>query len=226
LEITTSLSITDLEDYLYNEDLSSLDSDEADNSNPFMGNPTGAFISEGGSIDTNIEKEPNISDISENNMGTVIITQPGTVTNTGGGTQAGTGHRKPVSKTKGGKPGAGGNFTDTDVDPNGGGTYKTFVDVDYRIIAQKDNGIMYHYIIIHSEEDIVNGEINLMVGSESRDVPINIVESSQGIIGTGENKDVANVISDIALNIGKNTIKLRFDDNLRHSIVLKTYKVK
>lgn len=226
LESTTSLSMTGLEDYLFNEDLSATDNDDVDNSNPFMGNPTGDFIPEGGSINTDIEEEPTQTDTEEKGKGTVIVTQPGTVTNKGGGTNAGTGHRKPKSKTKGGKPGAGRNFTDSEIDPNGGGTYKTYVDVEYRIIAQKENGVLYHYVIIHSDEEIENGEINLLVGSESRDVPINIVETSQGVICTGETKRVENVISDISLNVGKNTIKLRFSDGMRHSIVLKTYKVK
>lgn len=228
LESTTSISITDLEDYLYNEDLSTTESDEVDNSNPFMGNPTGDFDPEGGSIDTDIEEEPS-SDTPETknkDKGTVVITQPGTVTNKGGDTTAGTGHRRKKSITKGGKPGAGKDFTNTNIDPNGGGTYKTYVDVDYRIIAQKENGSLYHYIIIHSDEDIENGEINLMVGSESSDIPISIMESSQGVISTGETKSVNNVISNISLNKGKNTVKVRFGDNMRHSIVLKTYKVK
>ena len=228
LESTTSLSITGLEDYLFNEDLSATETDEVDNSNPFIGNPTGDFIPEGGSIDTDIEDEPSpdTPETKNKDKGTVVITQPGTKTNKSGGTTAGTGHRRKKSKTKGGKPGSGKDFTYTTIDPNGGGTYKTYVDVDYRIIAQKENGSLYHYIIIHSDEDIDNGEINLMVGSESSDIPISIMESSQGVISIGETKSVNNVISNINLNEGKNTIKVRFGDNMRHSIVLKTYKVR
>ena len=227
LESTTSLSITDLEDYLYNEDLSETDSEESASSNPFIGNPTGDFIPDGESIDTDIEKEPKVSETTTKDTGTVIVTQPGTATNNGkGNTAAGTGHRKPKSKTKGGKPASGNSFNNSDVDEGGGGAYKTFVDVEYRIVAQKENGVLYHYVIIHSEEEIENGEVNLLVGSESRDVPINIVETSEGEIASGETKGVENVIRGIALSVGKNTLKLRFDDNLRHSIILKTYKVK
>ena len=227
LESTTSLSITDLEDYLYNEDLSETDSEESASSNPFMGNPTGDFIPEGGSINTEIEKDPKELDTATNDKGTVIITQPGTAENGGkGGKPAGTGHRNKKVKTKGGKPAPGNNFGESEIDEDGGGAYKTFVDVEYRIVAQKENGVQYHYIIIHSDEEIENGEVNLLVGSESRDVPINIVETSEGEIVPGETKGVENVISGIALREGKNTLKLRFDDNLRHSIILKTYKVK
>ena len=227
LESTTSLSITDLEDYLYNEDLSETDSDETDNSNPFMGNTMGDFVPEGGSIDTDIEKNPNVDEATTNDTGTVIIIRPGDATDSGGGnTAAGTGHKKKKSKIKGGKPAPGNNFTDTDIDEGGSGAYKTFVDVEYRIVAQKENGVLYHYVIIHSDEEIENGEVNLLVGSESRDVPINIVETSEGEIVSGETKGVENVIRGIALCAGKNTLRLRFGDNLRHSIILKTYKVK
>lgn len=227
LESTTSLSITDLEDYLYNEDLSETDSEESASSNPFIGNPTGNFVPEGGSIDTDIEKEPKVSDTTTKDTGTVIVTQPGTATNNGkGSTAAGTGHRKQKSITKGGKPVPGNNFNNSDVDEGSGGAYKTFVDVEYRIVAQKENNVLYHYVIIHSKEEIGNGEVNLLVGSESRDVPINIVETNAGEIVPGETKGVENVIRGITLSAGKNTLKLRFDDNLRHSIILKTYKVK
>lgn len=224
---TTSLSITDLEDYLYNEDLSETNTDEVDNSNPFMGNPTEDFVSEGTSIDTDIVKEPRETDSTTNDKGTVIVTQPGTTTNPGNGDKpSGTGHRKKQSKTKGGKNGPGNYFTENDIVTGKGGGYKTFVDVEYRVVAQKENGVLYHYIIIHSDEDIETGEVNLLVGSESRDVPINIIETNQGEISTGEAKGVKNVISNISLSEGKNTLRLRFDDNLRHSVILKTYKVK
>ena len=54
---------------------------------------------------------------------------------------------------------------------------------------------------------------------------INIIETDIGQSTIGETKGVANVITDLAFQTGKNTVRIRFNDNMRHSIKLKAYKI-
>ena len=78
---------------------------------------------------------------------------------------------------------------------------------------------MYHILIVNSDRKIDNAELNLLVGSDNeKDDSIEVIFSDIGIIEK-------NVIKEIPLNPGNNKIKIRFADNLKHSVKIKAYEI-
>ena len=104
---------------------------------------------------------------------------------------------------------------DTTIDPIHS---KILVNVKFRMLAQKTNGVLEHILFVYSEKDIVNAELELLVGSDNdREDGIAIVSSD---IGTIEK----NTIRKINLQHGKNIIKIKFADNVKHSVKLRAYE--
>jgi hypothetical protein len=87
------------------------------------------------------------------------------------------------------------------------------------VAAQKEADILYHYLIIKSDNDIADAEIELLVSSDNdRDDGIAIVSSDNG-------KVEKNKINNAILFTGKNLIKIRFADNLKHTIKINAYEI-
>ncbi|WP_410220971.1 hypothetical protein [Pedobacter sp.] len=96
---------------------------------------------------------------------------------------------------------------------------KVLIKVGLRVIAQKENNTQYHILMISSDKQIHNAELELLVGADNdRDDGVAIVFSDNGLI---EN----NVIKNFSLVNGINKIKIQFIDNLKHSIKVKAYEV-
>ena len=76
-----------------------------------------------------------------------------------------------------------------------------------------------HNLIIHSDYDVEDGRIDLKVGTEENDDVINVVWADQGLV-----RD--NTVINLTLQQGVNKIKVRFADNMKHSIKLDTYEIK
>lgn len=218
----TALEITGLDELLYiPEDLIESNDDKDQD----LGNPTGNVKQEGTSLTTDIEQQNQKSkNEAENaNVGSVRIVLPGSpdVTETEDDEDTSSvvgvgGHRRKRSKTKGGKPTAGNDFTPRKIS-NPDGTIKVFLPVKFRVAAQNDDGKIYHSIIIHSERDVINGEIELItIGEQSDDVV------SLDFTDNGKIKD--NFLTDVVLEEGRNVIKVLFKDNMRHAIKLKAYE--
>lgn len=93
------------------------------------------------------------------------------------------------------------------------------VPVRYRSFAQVESGRVVHIIVIHSDVEIPNGRIDLIIGGEQTDDVVAIKSCS--IPGTIE----ANTISGIHIFKGKNLIKIVFADNMRHAIKLDAYEL-
>lgn len=216
-----SLQITGLENYLYTEDLSVDDDEEEEANNPFMGQPTEESVPESTQIDTEITKERKETEQEPETTGSIRIIQPGvtqkdatspTETATGGKHHGGTG----------GKPKPGNDFRHSTVNSEDEGFYKTFIPARFRVVAQNEGGKLYHYIILHVDEDVEKGEIDLVVGGEQRETALPVAYSDQGKPGSG---DESNIISGLSFKAGKNTVKVRFEDNMRHAVILKAYEI-
>jgi hypothetical protein len=96
---------------------------------------------------------------------------------------------------------------------------KVLKKVRLSVAAQKEDGIIYHYLIIKSDEDITNAEIELLVSSDNdKDDGIALISSDNGNIDK-------NKILKAMLFSGKNVIKIRFADNLKHTVKIKTYEI-
>ena len=208
------LSIAGLDDLLYVPD-SLIEDDQRES---VLGQPVGTIEEENGSLTTDSKKEMETEankPKTPESVGTIIVDEPGKIVNAGAGSKnVGTGHGK--GKRRGGKDAAPGtNIGNADVDDTKG---KHFVpmNVPMRIFAQTENGITYHIIIIHSDRVVENGKMELLVCGEQYDMQVNIVETDKG-------KASGNTITNLAFGNEVVRIKIRFADNMRHTVQTKLY---
>ena len=86
-------------------------------------------------------------------------------------------------------------------------------------ILNKENNNLYHNLIVNTEKDIARAELELLVsGDNDKDDGIEIYSTNNGTVQ-------GNKLKGIALSTGKNQIKIRFADNLKHSIKIKAYEL-
>lgn len=91
--------------------------------------------------------------------------------------------------------------------------------VKLRVVAQKERDAYWHNLLINSEEYIEKAELELLVsGDNDRDDGIVIISTDFGQIE-------GNILRSLSLAAGKNQIKIRFADNLKHSIKVRAYEV-
>lgn len=212
---STSMSMTDLDDYLYVPD-SLIDDDE--DKEKSLGHPSGEFNEESGSITTNI---PPISTQTvyqnHNQLGTIVSTEPGAfIPNPNGLDTSGTSHpnnKKPM--TKGSIPAPGTNRQKGEIIESNG-KHTLFLNFPIRIAAQQSINGYVHHIIIHSDRDIESGFIELTVCGEQKDETIDIIKTSKG-------KITGNIISELSLKKGPNRFFVIFKDKMRHAIKTKLY---
>jgi hypothetical protein len=96
---------------------------------------------------------------------------------------------------------------------------RILVKVKLKVAAQKEKDILYHNLIINTEKDITRAELELLVsGDNDKDDGIEIYSTDSGTIQ-------GNKLKGIVLSTGKNQIKIRFADNLKHSIKIKAYEL-
>ncbi len=96
---------------------------------------------------------------------------------------------------------------------------KVLKKVRLSVAAQREDGFLYHYLIIKSDEDITNAEIELLVSSDNdKDDGIALASSDNGNVDK-------NKILNAMLFSGKNVIKIKFADNLKHTVKIKTYEI-
>ena len=130
--------------------------------------------------------------------------------------------RKRKKKKKGGG-GLGGKNVDgryKDVEDGIPGGTLSEIPVRYRTFAQIEDGKTVHNIIIHSDYDFENGRIDLIVGGEQTEEKVSIKSS----FGAGEISQ--NSVYGLKLHKGKNTLKIMFEDNMKHAIKLDAYELK
>jgi hypothetical protein len=96
---------------------------------------------------------------------------------------------------------------------------KVLIKVGFRALAQNENNELSHILIVNSERQIDNAELELLVGSDNdREDGIEVTYSDVGSVDK-------NSIKNVGLSTGKNIIKIRFADNLKHSIKIKAYEI-
>ena len=212
------LSIQDLERYLY-VPASMLDEEQDEETEAPVGVHTGKYTEEENASPTpSIDAEPKTNKDSSTGLGAVRIISSGQLSiEKEGSKTVGVGKTRKQTKEKNGSNIPGRNPAKGEVDEREEGAYRELVPVQFRVIAQDKEGHIEHHIVIHSPQDISRGEIELLIsGEEAMDVPT-IMSSSQGTI-TG------NYISELSLHEGRNTIIVRFDDEMRHSVKLNAYE--
>jgi hypothetical protein len=97
---------------------------------------------------------------------------------------------------------------------------RALVKVKLKVAAQKEQDIFYHYLIITAERKIERAELELHVsGDNDKDDDISISSTDKGTVQ-------GNKLKDVPFSAGKNQIKVRFADNLKHSIKIKAYELR
>ncbi len=95
----------------------------------------------------------------------------------------------------------------------------TLVKVKLKVVAQRNQNLIYHHLLLNVEKDIKNAEIELFVSGDNEN------EDGIPIIFSDKGRIVNNKLKDIALSAGNNKIIIGFTDNLKHSIKIKAYEV-
>lgn len=96
---------------------------------------------------------------------------------------------------------------------------KILIKVGLKVAAQRQNGHLFHNLIINADDNIPNAELELLVGADNdRDDSLEILETDNGDI-------TQNTLKNVSLNYGRNLIKVRFADNLKHTIKMKAYEL-
>lgn len=101
------------------------------------------------------------------------------------------------------------------------GHFSRQIPVHYHFFFKKEVDGLYHYVVITSEKEVEDCTLYLTAtgdyGRDSEDNQIFVVDSDSGNLKKG-------VIYNLHLNAGKTTVKVRFEDNLKHSIKLAAYE--
>lgn len=214
-----ALDIKGLEDFLYIP--TSFDDDELemeDMPESVEGKPTGFLQDDGSSYTTDIPKsEDNPTIMPKPNppsKGHVLINKSTNATNeTGGKLLAGHGEAEKKPDSQGiQKPG---NASETKKEDEKGekGLFATPINIPYRTFSQVEAGKIYHYVVLHPREEVGNVRLHFYAVGEESDEELQVEESNIGNVS-------GNIVRDVHLPEGRLRLRVRFTDNMKHSIKL------
>ena len=213
--------IQGLEEFLYIP--TAIDDEDDYDNESLVGEIIDQKDEEGNSISTEVSNPVQNPVVEKPAIGKVMVTDPveeKQKRNSEGGHLSGHGTRKKKNK-------GGGGLSPKRIEGHFGdalegieGTMLTEVPVRYRSFAQVINGQTVHNLVIHSDLEIVNGRIDLIIGGEQSDDIVAIRSCSLGGIID------SNSISGIHISKGKNVLKIVFADNMRHAVKLDAYELK
>lgn len=218
----TRLDIAGLDEFLYLS--SEYEENDEYSTEALTGAPTGEVQDEGTSVTTELSDPTPFSAPApevKTSTGHVLVNYRSTAENAELG-ELYSGHStKPVKKTGTGEPSSKlPSSPHQESEENGKmGTYAYPIDVNYRSFAQVEDGIVYHVIIIHSDIDVEDGQVVIFTGGEQDDERLAVTETS---IGTA----IDNTVVGLKLHNGKNTLKVRLADDMKHAIKLEAYENK
>jgi hypothetical protein len=96
---------------------------------------------------------------------------------------------------------------------------KVLIKVGFKVASQVENGNVFHHLIVNSENNIENAELEILVGSDNdRDDSLEILSTDNGNISN-------NKLKNVNLNSGRNLIAVRFADNIKHTVKMKAYEI-
>ena len=214
-----TLSIKGLDQYLYIPTDVDSEEDDDDAMESYSADVTGEVKDDGTSITTaETSFSVNPSTFGANQVGKVVIrTQERAEKAKDGDLLSGKSNRKITHHGNG--MGVNPNERNKISKEGTDGAYLAEIPVNYRCFAQTEGGKVFHNIIIHSDYEVESGQVHFVVGGDESTDVVKIISSNVGVA-----RD--NAVMDISLRIGKNTLKIRFADNLKHSIKLTAYENK
>lgn len=218
----TFLNITGLDEFLYIPTAYE-ETDEYD-SEAFTGAPTGEVQEEGTSSTTILEDPAPFSadpPKETTSTGHVLVNYRAMAEDAAAGDLY-SGHTTRPRKTRGGGEPAPKLPKDSKVETESDGVLGTYahpIEVNYRSFAQIEDGVVYHVIIIHSDILVEDGQVVIFTGGEQSDERISVVSSNIGTV-------IDNTVVGLHLQIGKNMMKIRLADDMKHAIKLEAYENK
>ena len=182
-----------------------------------MGSPDGDQSTENGSLTTTAkEKELKKDELNFGSQrGTIVVEGRGKPKNIDNGEQLIIGGPTGGNGGGGNNIGPGGERHTADIDDNNGKHFYP-MNVPIRVFAQEISGTIYHIVMIHSNRIVENGKMEIIVCGEQYDMPIDIVETDNG-------KSKGNTIFNMVLSNSLVKVKIRFADNMRHTVQTKLY---
>ena len=211
-----TIDIKGLEDFLYIP--TTYEEDEDLESESQVGDTTGTIQEDGNSVTTDLEDDDNPSVTNQPtspSTGHVMINRTTNATNTtGGNLRSGHGEAERKPNTKGIQKPGDAKESRTEDEKGERGLFASPISIPYRTFSQQENGDTYHYVMLHSNEEIENVRLHFFsVGEDNEKEELQIADSNIGTIS-------GNVIRDIHLNEGRLRIRVRFTDNMKHAIKL------
>jgi hypothetical protein len=98
------------------------------------------------------------------------------------------------------------------------GDSNTPIPVQFRIAAQSENGEVVHNLILHSSSELTGIQLVLKTGTDDgREEEVTITETDNGVAS-------GSIIRNVNLIEGRNIVKVKFDDNLKHTLKLTAYE--
>jgi hypothetical protein len=214
------VSVSGLEEFLFiPEELIPKEDDDI-NENPFFGKESGKFDDEGYSM-TSVVNDVNSKDKDSSTSDAIIVELKQAKANPDDSGELGSsnGNKKKKGTSEYASPGTS-PYEESDDDDATEGTFTRNVPVKYRVVATRNlQGKIEHNLIIYSNREVQNGFIVVGISGEQEDEEMDIVYSDTGV-------PEHNVLKQISLSSGKNTIVIRLDDNMKHSLLLKAYETK
>lgn len=103
---------------------------------------------------------------------------------------------------------------DDNIDDN-----KILKDVTFKVAAQKENDLFYHNLILRTDEEIKESEIEILaIGDNDNADKLKIIYSDRGDFQN-------NILKKVKLKNGINHIKVRFENNIKLNLKVRTYEV-
>ena len=200
-----AIDIKGLEEFLYIP--TAYEEDEDLESESQTGDATGTIQEDGTSLTTEIANEEDNPTITERpappSTGHVMINKTTSATNTTGATlRSGHGEAERKPKTKGiQKPGDAKDARTEDEDGEKG-LFASPISIPYRTFSQREDGGIYHYVVLHPQEEVGNVRLHFFAVGEENDEELQIAESNIGNVS-------GNVIRDVHLT--EDRLRLRED---------------
>ena len=210
------VDIKGLEEFLYIP--TAYEEDDSLDSESMTGKPTGILKEDGTSFTTNIAEGEDNPSVSDNPLapstGHVLINRLMTASDSEEGElRSGHGDAKRKPDTPGiQKPGDIRDRRKEDKEGNNG-LFASPVDIPYRCFSQHEDGVIYHYVILHPREALGSVRLHFYAAGEDNDEELRIAESSYGVVS-------GNIIRDIYLSDARVRLRVRFTDNMKHAIKL------
>lgn len=214
-----AIDIKGLEDFLYIP--TSFDDDDLeveDMPESIEGKPTGYLQDEGSSYTTDIPKSEDNSTVMPKpnppSTGHVLINKSTNATNeTGGKLLAGHGEAEKKPDSQGIQKPGNASETKTENEKGEKGLFATPIKIPYRTFSQVEAGKIYHYVVLHPREEVGNVRLHFYAVGEESDEELQVEESNIGNVS-------GNIVRDVHLPEGRLRLRVRFTDNMKHSIKL------